>query len=191
MDNNRLDQLDVNQLAKAVEQLEQAHADLAATNTKIADSAAVEAKKRAEVARAETALASVMRDGLILKNTELPAKQRELDAAEEAVIKEMSSVVAGEVLQKHAEDPVKNDEEITRGLAWLRRAVRQGLDTRSGDKQHRLIELAMRLQPPLSELDMPMHMLGGIVNGATDWPSRRRQLIEELALLEAHQRVAA
>lgn len=158
--------------------VKQAQAALAVIETEIADNASAQDRQVAAIMREQERMASLKR-GAITLNEERYHAQQDVSAAEEAALLQINIERAGQVLNLYHADAVANYPDITAGLEWLRRAVRQGLDTRPGSQQHTLIHQAMLLQPPRDDLNTPADQLGGIVDGKSDWATRRRALLAE------------
>lgn len=111
----------------------------------------------------------------------LAAGKAALVAAEEAAVKDMAIELAGEIMQKQAADPVRHCGWITAQVAKLRTMVRAEIDTPISEKysQHPVITQALTLLPPLNVLDKPVHELGYIIAGHSDWSTRRRKILAE------------
>lgn len=167
--------------AAVAEQLREAQANVAAHQVAIDANVAAKAHPRAAMERARQKLAELDQNGAVLYAKLLTA-ERERVAIAEIALETYNIEVSSETVKAANADPIGNQALIDRNLTWLRRAVRDGLDTpiSSAHKQHPVIALAMRLQPVISNVDRSMYALGGVVDGKTDWTSRRRELLDEI-----------
>jgi hypothetical protein len=159
-------------------QLRKAIAALAAVDRETADEQTVERDQMALNARGVERLATI-RSNLALLASKREAKQKDLTAAEEAAVLAIIEKVSGRVLSHNSINAFLYRKEIAADLLLLRSAVPSGLNQPPGYKMSYLVEQAMKLQPELSDLDTPMFLIGAGVMGASDWPTRRRKIIEE------------
>jgi hypothetical protein len=120
---------------------------------------------------------------------QLAAAEAALIVAEEVAVKDMALALANEIMKRQASDPLRHHQWVITNVMKLREMIRSELDTPLSERytQHPLLVQALSLVPQLDAIDRPVHELGHVNVGATDWATRRRAILAaaESAPLEA------
>jgi hypothetical protein len=144
-----------------------------------ADAVAVEQKQIARIKSEEARLIEMRRQhsGLELQ---IASAKHELETAEEVALANYCVTLAGQIIQRHAADPVCSNNRTLADIERLRSATRSAIDTPRGERYrvHALVQQALLLAPAPDDLHRSVAELGAA--HSTPWAERRRELCESI-----------
>lgn len=114
------------------------------------------------------------------RHENLALAERALAEAEEAAVTQINLELANEIMKRQAADPLRHHAWIAQHVTQLHASMRSEMDMPINERyaQHPLITQALALIPPKDGIDRPVWDLGYQLAGQTDWPSRRRRVID-------------